>query len=42
MRKKPALPCTGRTSIEGFDEFLKAENQFLEDLRYIRLSGILL
>jgi len=25
MRKKPALPCTGRTAIEGFDEFLKTE-----------------
>jgi len=25
MRKKPAYPCTGRTAIEGFDEFLKAE-----------------
>jgi CDP-6-deoxy-D-xylo-4-hexulose-3-dehydrase len=25
MRKKPAFPCTGRTAIEGFDEFLKGE-----------------
>lgn len=25
MRKKPALPCTGRTAIDGFDAFLKAE-----------------
>jgi dTDP-4-amino-4,6-dideoxygalactose transaminase len=25
MRKKPALPCTGRTAIEGFDVFLKTE-----------------
>ena len=25
MRKKPAFPCTGRTAIEGFGDFLKAE-----------------
>lgn len=25
MRKKPALPCTGRTAIDGFDAFLRTE-----------------
>ena len=25
MRKKPTIPCTGRTAIEGFDAFLREE-----------------
>lgn len=25
MRQKPALPCTGRTAIDGFDEYLRQE-----------------